>query len=174
MTSRYRNVSRITGSLWGESIGDGRSPPQMASNVDLWCFIWCIYISSYWTEVELLVIWDEMTLMWRHGNDWMIPVSCAATDLQGSHMVDRLNRVLHWMWMLNTGCRDLLEKSFLLLVSDLLDSHITQNRDCKCDRPFPHGQRFWAFTPSGGGDMEIQKACLFYNIVTSSVCLRHN
>ena len=37
-----------------------------------------------------------------------------------------------------------------------------------------HGQRNWAFTPSGGGNMEIQKACLMYNLVTSSVCLRHN
>ena len=36
-----------------------------------------------------------------------------------------------------------------------------------------YGQRLWAFTPSGGGDMEIQKACLIYNVVTS-VCLRHN
>ena len=25
----------------------------------------------------------------------------------------------------------------------------------------------WAFTPSGGGDMEIQKAMLFYHLVTS-------
>ena len=38
----------------------------------------------------------------------------------------------------------------------------------------PHGQRDWAFTPSGGGDMEIQKVYLKYNLVTSSVCLRHN
>ena len=37
-----------------------------------------------------------------------------------------------------------------------------------------HGQRNWAFTPSGGGDMEIQNACLMYNLVTCSVCLRHN
>ena len=37
-----------------------------------------------------------------------------------------------------------------------------------------HGQRDWAFTPSGGGDMEIQKAYVKYNLVTSSVCLRHN
>ena len=37
-----------------------------------------------------------------------------------------------------------------------------------------HGQRDWAFTPSGGGDMEIQKAYQKYNLVTSSVCLRHN
>ena len=29
-------------------------------------------------------------------------------------------------------------------------------------------------TPSGGGDMEIQKACLIYNVVTFSVCLHHN
>ena len=29
-------------------------------------------------------------------------------------------------------------------------------------------------TPSGGGDMEMQKAYLKYNLVTSSVCLRHN
>ena len=31
-----------------------------------------------------------------------------------------------------------------------------------------HGQRDWAFTPSGGGDMEIQKTYLKYNLVTSS------
>ena len=35
-------------------------------------------------------------------------------------------------------------------------------------------QRYWAFTPPGGGDMEIQKACLIYNAVTFTVCLRHN
>ena len=28
--------------------------------------------------------------------------------------------------------------------------------------------------PSGGGDMEIQKAYLKHNLVTSSVCLLHN
>ena len=33
-----------------------------------------------------------------------------------------------------------------------------------------HSQRDWAFTPSGGGDMEIQKACLIHSVVTSSVC----
>ena len=38
----------------------------------------------------------------------------------------------------------------------------------------PHGLRDWAFTPSGGGDMELQKAYLKYNLVTSSACLRHN
>ena len=37
----------------------------------------------------------------------------------------------------------------------------------------PHGQRDWAFTPSGGGDMEIQKAVLFNHLVKSNVCLRH-
>ena len=53
--------------------------------------------------------------------------------------------------------------------------------DCKCGGwevgggGVPHGQQSWAFTPSGGGDMEIQKkACLIYNAATSSVCLRHN
>ena len=29
-------------------------------------------------------------------------------------------------------------------------------------------------TPSGAGDMEIQKACLIYYVVMSSMCLRHN
>ena len=36
-----------------------------------------------------------------------------------------------------------------------------------------HGQRDWAFNPSGGGDMEIHKAMLFYHLVTFNVCLRH-
>ena len=54
-----------------------------------------------------------------------------------------------------------------------LDTNI-RYRDLKCGWPFPHGQRDWAFTPSGGGDMEIQKAYLKYNLVTSSVCLRHD
>ena len=35
-------------------------------------------------------------------------------------------------------------------------------------------QRFWTLAPSGGGDMEIQKTCIINNVVTSSVCLRHN
>ena len=29
-------------------------------------------------------------------------------------------------------------------------------------------------TPPGGGDMETQKACLIYYVLTSSVSLRHN
>ena len=36
------------------------------------------------------------------------------------------------------------------------------------------GRGDWAFTPSAGGDMEIQTTYLKYNLVTSSVCLRHN
>ena len=38
----------------------------------------------------------------------------------------------------------------------------------------PHGQQLWALSPSGGGDMEIKKACIIYNVVTSGVCLCHN
>ena len=45
-------------------------------------------------------------------------------------------------------------------------SENVSNGDCSA--------RDWASTPSGGGDMEIQKAYLKYNLVTSSVCLRHN
>ena len=36
-------------------------------------------------------------------------------------------------------------------------------RGCMCGRP--HGQRFWTLTPSGGGDMEIQKACLKFTML---------
>ena len=42
------------------------------------------------------------------------------------------------------------------------------NIDFKYGWPL-HGQWDWAFTPSGGGDMEIQKAYLKYNLVTSSI-----
>ena len=48
------------------------------------------------------------------------------------------------------------------------------HRDCKCAK---FGQYFLGVltkTPSGGGDMEIQKACPIYYVVTSSACLRHN
>ena len=50
--------------------------------------------------------------------------------------------------------------------------------NCMCSKTVSargrsHGQRDWVFTPSGGGDMEIQKAMLFYHLVTSNVCLRH-
>ena len=40
MTSSNRNIFRVTGLMWGESIGHLWIPLTKASDVDLWCFLW--------------------------------------------------------------------------------------------------------------------------------------
>ena len=63
-----------------------------------------------------------------------------------SHMTSRLKQQISIGWY-----------------NKLSNGNGISNRDCMCGRP--HGQRFWTLTPSGGGDMEIQKACLKFTML---------
>ena len=42
MTSSKTNTFRVTGPLWGESIGHRWIPPTKASDAVLWCFLWSV------------------------------------------------------------------------------------------------------------------------------------
>ena len=63
-----------------------------------------------------------------------------------SHMTSRLRQQISIGWY-----------------NKLRNGNGISNRDCMCGRP--HGQRFWTLTPSGGGDVEIQKACLKFTML---------
>ena len=67
ITSSHGNTFRITDSLWVES----RShlfPLPGASNAEIWCFL-CWSPERYVEQtIELLVIWDAITLSWCYYN----------------------------------------------------------------------------------------------------------
>ena len=44
---------------------------QRACNAELWCFLYCYPEQTVEQAVELLVIWDAMTLMWLYCNDYI-------------------------------------------------------------------------------------------------------
>ena len=62
---------------------------------------------------------------------------------------------------------------FVLWSNGLLEIE-TVSADGRSARPARLGGHPHLVAARGGGDMEIQKAYLKYNLVTSSVCLRHN
>ena len=47
MMTSSRNIFRVTGPLWGESIGRQWIPLTKTSHVDLWCFLWLCKQSRY-------------------------------------------------------------------------------------------------------------------------------
>ena len=68
MTSWHGNDYHITVPLWGESTGDRWIPFIKAGNVDLWWFLCCQPEQAFEQSVDLSMIWDAMTPMWRHCN----------------------------------------------------------------------------------------------------------
>ena len=46
----------------------GGFPSQRSSNADLWCFLGCYPEQAVQQTLDLSVIWDDFTLMWRY---WM-------------------------------------------------------------------------------------------------------
>ena len=53
----------ITGPWWNSYTGCGETPSQRASNVKRWYFLCCWAVEQ---SVRLVVIWDSITLIWRH------------------------------------------------------------------------------------------------------------
>ena len=48
MTSSNVNISRVTGPLWGESIGHRWIPLTKASDTERWCFLWSAAKTNGW------------------------------------------------------------------------------------------------------------------------------
>ena len=65
LTSWHRNAFLITELSWGESTVHWWVPLQRANDAEL-CYCLFIVWTSCWTNIKLPVIWDALTLMWRH------------------------------------------------------------------------------------------------------------
>ena len=63
LTSSNGNIVRITGLLWGESIGHRWIPLMKASDVELWCFLWSVPEQTVEQTIEMPVIWDAVMLI---------------------------------------------------------------------------------------------------------------
>ena len=57
------NIFRITGALWGESIGQRWIPSQMANDAGLWYFLLSAHEQRADQAIETLVIWDAIALI---------------------------------------------------------------------------------------------------------------
>ena len=68
MTSWHGNAFHVTGHLWGNPPVAGGFPSQSASNVEIWCFVWCQ--SRQAVEKCLGRRWFETS--WCHCNGLMI------------------------------------------------------------------------------------------------------
>ena len=63
MTSSNGNIFRITGPLWGESIGHWRIPITKASDAESWCFRRSAPEQTVEQTIETPVIWDGIALI---------------------------------------------------------------------------------------------------------------
>ena len=63
MTSSNRNIFRVTGPLWGESIGHRWIPLTGASDAGLWRFLWPAPQQTVEQIIETPVIWDAIALI---------------------------------------------------------------------------------------------------------------
>ena len=63
MTSSNGNIFRVTGPLWGESIGPRWIPLPEASDVELWCFLSSAPEQTVKQTIETAVIWDAIGLI---------------------------------------------------------------------------------------------------------------
>ena len=62
MTSSNGNLVRVTGLLWGESIGHGSFQRTKASDVELWGFL-CAPQQTAEQGAQMPVIWDDMVVI---------------------------------------------------------------------------------------------------------------
>ena len=67
MTSSNGNLFRVTGTLWWETT-ENRTAYQWtsltkASDTELWCFLWSASEQTVERTIEMLVIWDAITLI---------------------------------------------------------------------------------------------------------------
>ena len=68
MTSSNGNIFRVIGHLWGESTGHRWIPFTKASDVELWCFLWCS--PEHMTEHSRFRWFETLSCsFWRHCND---------------------------------------------------------------------------------------------------------
>ena len=63
MTSSIGNIFRVTGPLWGESTGDRLIPPKIASDAELWHFLWSALEQTVDITIKTPVIWDAIALI---------------------------------------------------------------------------------------------------------------
>ena len=59
----YVNIFRVTGPLWGESTGHRWIPLTMASDAELWCFLWSAPEQTFEQTIGTPVIWDAIALI---------------------------------------------------------------------------------------------------------------
>ena len=69
MASSHGSAFRILGLCEGNPLITAGFPSQVASEADLWCFF---YVSLNKQPVEQLTIWDDTTILWRHGNGYSL------------------------------------------------------------------------------------------------------
>ena len=90
-----QNTFHITGALWQEPTGDRWLPAHQ------WCgplaLSYMLARTNCWTDaveqiVELLMIWDAMTLMWSHFND--VPIHPSEPTL-----LYFLDKSMHALWV---------------------------------------------------------------------------
>ena len=60
ITSSNGNIFRVTGPLWGESTGHRWIPLTMASDMELWYYIWAAPEQTVEQTIEMPVIWDTI------------------------------------------------------------------------------------------------------------------
>ena len=63
MMSSNGNIFHVTGPLWGESTGQWWIPLTKASYRELWCFLWSVPKQTAEQTIEILVIWDTISLI---------------------------------------------------------------------------------------------------------------
>ena len=63
MTSSNENIFCVTGPVWGESTGQRWIPFTMASDAELWCFLWSTPDQTVEQTLETPVIWDAIALI---------------------------------------------------------------------------------------------------------------
>ena len=63
MTSSNGNIFCVTGPLRGESTGHRWIPLTKASDAELWYFLWSVPEQTAEQTIEMLVIWDAITLI---------------------------------------------------------------------------------------------------------------
>ena len=68
MTSSNGNFVRVTGLLWGESIGHGWFPGTKASDAELWCCFFMCASTNGWTTRSNAGDMERHGSQWRHCN----------------------------------------------------------------------------------------------------------
>ena len=108
MTSWNGNTFRVTGSLCGEFTDDRLIPLTMASDAELWCFVWSAHEPTIDQTMETLAIWDAITLImtslwwenfcWLQFFLWVKNFSGLTWALRHAKLI-----ALHFCWTLSPG-----------------------------------------------------------------------